>query len=148
MKGLGRTNRGIRRRTSSPGHFGFVLSFFVLCLQLVAPGLHCSLQLGSGTGNGDLARLLREHALCFGMTPGSSTGKPVTPALPAKDHYDDSASCCFWHSNAGPPVAGLAADVAVSFDIASITFLATTYPVVVPVHPAGTSSARAPPVSA
>ena len=39
-----------------------VLSVFVLCLQLVAPGLHSSLQLGSRTGNGDLGGLLGEHA--------------------------------------------------------------------------------------
>ena len=148
MKRLGRTNRGVRRRTSDPGHFGFVLSVFVFCLQLVAPGLHSSLQLGSGTGNGDLAHLLTEHALCFGVTPGSSAGKPATPPLPAKDHHDDFASCCFWHGNSGQPVPSVAAGVAVSFDIASITFLATTYPVVVPAHPVGTSSARAPPVSA
>src|SRR6516162_651206 len=34
----------------------------------------------------------------------------------------------FWHSCAGQPIAGVAAGVAVSFDIASITFLAATYP--------------------
>jgi hypothetical protein len=148
LKGLGRTNRGVRRRTSGPGHVGFVLSVFVFCLQLVAPGLHSSFQLGSETGNGDLAHLLSEHALCIGVTPGSSTGKPATPPLPAKDHHDDFASCCFLHGNAGQPVSDVASGVAVLLDIASITFLATTYPVAVPVHPAGTSLARAPPVSA
>ena len=140
-------NRGVCRRASRPGHFGFVLSVFVLCLQLVAPGLHSSFQLGSGA-NGDLARLLSEHALCLGLTPGSPTGKPAAPALPAKDHYNDFASCCFWHSNTSPPVGDLAPAVAVSFDVANITFLAPIYRVVVPVHPFGESSARAPPVSA
>ena len=147
MRGLGRTNKGMHRRTSRPGHFGFVLSCFVLFLQLVAPGLHSSLQLGSGA-NGDLARLLSEHALCLGLTPGSPTGKPATPLLPGKEHHDDFASCCFWHGNAGQPVAGVASGVAVAFDIAIIIFRATTYSVVVPVHPFGTFSARAPPVSA
>jgi len=129
-----------------PRYFGFVLSVFVLCLQLVVPSLHSSLQLGSGT-NGDLARLLGEHALCFGLTPGSSTGKPATPPPPAQNHRDDFASCCFCHSNAGQPVSGVASGVAVLFDIAIIAFRATTYPGVVPVHTPGTFSARAPPVS-
>jgi hypothetical protein len=124
-----------------------VLSLFVLCLQLVAPGLHSSLQLRFGTNEG-LARLLSEHALCFGLTPGSSTAKPATPSPPAQNHHDDFASCCFWHTNAGQSVPGVAAGVAISFDIESITFRATTYPIVVPVHPFGTSSARAPPVNA
>jgi hypothetical protein len=124
-----------------------LLSVFALCLQLVSPELHSSLQLGSGAGNGDLARLLGAHALCIGATPGSSTGKPATPAQPAKDHHDDFVSCCFWHGNAGQLAPSIAGGVAISFDIASIAFLPTTYPVVVPAHPSGTFSARAPPVS-
>jgi hypothetical protein len=105
------------------------------------------LQLGFGT-NGDLARLLSEHALCLGLTPGSSTGKPATPPLPAQDHHDDFGSCCFWHSNAVQPVPRAVADVAIAFDIAIVTFRGTAYRVVVPVHAYGASSARAPPVSA
>ena len=124
-----------------------VLSLFVLCLQLVAPGLHSSLQLGFGT-NEDLARLLSEHALCFGLTPGSSTAKPATPSPPAQNHHDDFASCCFWHGNAGQLAPSIAGGVAISFDIESITFLPTTYPVVVAARFSGTFSARAPPVSA
>jgi hypothetical protein len=124
------------------------LSVFVLCLQLVAPGLHSSLQLGSRTGNGDLSGLLGEHALCLGVTPGSSTGEPASPAQLPKNHHHDFASCCFWHSNAGPPVPSVAAGSVVSFDIAGIAFLPTTYTVVVPAHPSGTFAARAPPVSA
>jgi hypothetical protein len=134
-------------RTRRPGHFGLLLSVFALCLQLVAPGLHSSLQLGSGAGNSDLARLLGEHALCLGATTGSSSGEPAPPAQPPKDHHHDFATCCFWHGNAGEPAPGIAAGVVVSFDIASIAFLPTTYPVVVPAHPSSTFSARAPPVS-
>jgi hypothetical protein len=136
------------RRTSSPSHFRSVLSVFLLCLQLVAPGLHSSLQLGSRTGTGDLAGQIGEHALCLGVTPGSSTGGPASPSQPAKKHHHDFASCCFWHSNSSPPVPSVAAGSIVSFEITGIAFLAPTYNVVVPVHPFGTSSARAPPVSA
>jgi hypothetical protein len=136
------------RRTSGPGHFGFVLSVFVLCLQLVAPGLHSSLRLGSGT-NGDLARLLSEHALCVGVTPGSSTGEPASPAPPAKDHHHDFASsCCLWHSNPSPPVPSVAAVSVVSFESTGIDFPAPTYNVVVPARPASDFAARAPPASA
>jgi hypothetical protein len=138
----------MRRRTSSPSHFGLVLSVFVLCLQLVAPGLHSSLQLGSRTGNGDLAGLLGEHALCLGTTPDSSTGEPASPAQPPKDHHQDFASCCFWHSNSSPPVPSVVAGSVVSFEITRIAFLALTYNVVVPAHPSGTFAARAPPVNA
>jgi hypothetical protein len=141
-----RTNKGIRRRTRRPGHFGLLLSVFALCLQLVAPGLHSSLQ-RSGAGNGDLARLLGEHALCLGTAPNSSSGKPAPPAEPPKDHRDDFASCCFWHGNAAQPAPGIAAGVAVSFDITDIAFPPTTYPVVLPAHPSSNFSARAPPVS-
>jgi hypothetical protein len=123
-----------------------VLSVFVLCLQLIAPGLHSSLQLGLRTGNGDLAGLIGEHALCLGMTPGS-TGEPASPAQPYKDHHD-FASCCFWHCNASPPVPSVAASSMVSFDITGIAFLAPTYTVVVPARPSGAFAARAPPVSA
>jgi hypothetical protein len=119
----------------------------VLCLQLVAPGLHSSLQLGSRTGKGDLAGLLGEHALCLGVTPGSSTGEPASPAQPPKDHHD-FASCCFWHGNASLPARNIAAGSAVSFDIAGIAFPAPTYTVVVPARLSGTFAARAPPVSA
>ena len=145
MKARGRADTGIRR-TSSPGHFGLVLSVFVLCLQLVAPGLHSSL-LGSRTSNGDLPSLLGEHALCLGATPDSSTGEPASPAQPSEDHHD-FASCCLWHSNASPPVASVAAGSVVSFDITGIIFLAPTYNIVVPARLSGTFAARAPPVSA
>jgi hypothetical protein len=138
----------MRRRTSSPGRFGLVLSVFVLCLQLVAPGLHSSLQLGSRTGNGDLAGLLGEHALCLGITPGSSTGEPASPAQPPKDHHHDFASCCFWHGNASLAARNIAAGSAVSFDITGIAFLAPTSTVVVPARPSGAFAARAPPVRA
>ena len=145
MKARGRADTGIRR-TSSPGHFGLVLSVFVLCLQLVAPGLHSSL-LGSRTSNGDLPSLLGEHALCLGATPDSSTGEPASPVQPSEDHHD-FASCCLWHSNNSPPVPRVATDPVVSFEITGIAFLAPTYNVVAPVRPAGTFAARAPPVSA
>jgi hypothetical protein len=145
LKARGRANTGMRR-TSSPGHFGLVLSVFVLCLQLVAPGLHSSLQLGSRTGNGDLAGLIGEHALCLGVTPGSPTGEPASPAQPSGDHHD-FAFCCLWHGNAGPPARNIAPGSAVSFDIAGIAFLAPIYTVVVPARLSGTFSARAPPVS-
>jgi hypothetical protein len=123
------------------------LSVFVLCLQLLAPGLHSSLQLGSRTGNGDLSRLLDEHALCLGATPDSGTGEPASPARPSEGH-NDFASCCFWHSNTGPPVPSVAAGSAVSFEITGIAFLAPTYNVVVPARPSGAFAARAPPASA
>ena len=145
MKARGRADTGIRR-TSSPGHFGLVLSVFVLCLQLVAPGLHSSL-LGSRTSNGDLPSLLGEHALCLGATPDSSTGEPASPAQPSEDHHD-FASCCLWHSNNSPPVPRVATGPVVSFEITGIAFLAPTYNVVVPARPAGTFAARAPPASA
>ena len=147
LKARGRADTGMRRRTSSPGHFGLVLSVFVLCLQLVAPGLHSSLQLGSRTDNGDLTGLLGEHALCLGATPDSSTGEPASPAQPSEDHHD-FASCCFWHGNASLPARNIAGGSAVSFDIAGIAFLVPTYTVVVPARLSGTFSARAPPVSA
>jgi hypothetical protein len=147
LKARGQAHTEMRRRTSSPSHFGLVLSVFVLCVQLVAPGLHSSLQLGSRTGNGDLAGLLGEHALCLGVTPGSSTGEPASPAQPPKDHHHNFASCCFWHGNASPPVPSVAAGSTVSFDIAGIAFLAPTYTVVVPARLSGTFAARAPPVS-
>jgi hypothetical protein len=120
----------------------------VLCLQLVAPGLHSSLQLGSQTGNGDLAGLIGEHALCLGVTPGSSTGEPASPAQPTKDHHNDFASCCFWHGNASLPARNIAAGSAVSFNIACLAFLAPTYTVLVPARLSGTFAARAPPASA
>jgi hypothetical protein len=120
----------------------------VLCLQLVAPGLHSSLQLGSQTGNGDLAGLIGEHALCLGVTPGSSTGEPASPAQPTKDHHNDFASCCFWHGNASLPARNIAAGSAVSFNIAGLAFLAPTYTVLVPARLSGTFAARAPPASA
>jgi hypothetical protein len=146
LKARGRADTEMRR-TGSPSHFGLVLSVFVLCLQLVAPGLHSSLQLASRTGNGNLAGLLGEHALCLGATTGSSTGEPASPAQPPKDHRD-FASCCFWHGNSGLPARNIAAGSAVSFDIARVPFLAPTYTVVVPARLSGTFSARAPPVSA
>jgi hypothetical protein len=148
LKARGRADTEMRRRISNPGHFGLVLSVFVLCLQLVAPGLHSSLQLDSRTGNGDLSSLFGEHALCLGVTPGSSTGEPVSPAQPTKDHHHDFASCCFWHGSASLPVRTTAAGSAVSFDIAGIAFLAPTYTVVIPARLSGTFAARAPPVSA
>jgi hypothetical protein len=123
-----------------------VLSVLVLCLQLVAPGLHSSLQLG--TGNGDLAGAIGEHALCLGVTLDPSASKPASPAQPAKNHHHDFASCCFWHSNSGPPVPSVAAGSLVPFAITGIAFLAPTYNVVVPTLPAGTFAARAPPVNA
>ena len=144
MKARGRADTGIRR-TSSPGHFGLVLSVFVLCLQLVAPGLHSSL-LGSRTSNGDLPSLLGEHALCLGATSDSSTGEPASPAQPSEDHHD-FASCCFWHGNASLPARNIAGGSAVSFDIAGIAFLAPTYTVVIPARLSGTFAARAPPVA-
>lgn len=135
----------MRRRTSSPGHFGLVLSVIVLCLQLVAPGLHSSLQPVSRTGNGDLGGLLGEHALCLGVMPGSSTGEPASPAQPPRHHHHDFAFCCFWHGNASLPARNIAAGSAVSFDIAGIAVLASTYTVVVPARLSGTFAARAPP---
>jgi hypothetical protein len=125
-----------------------VLSVFVLCLQLVAPGLHSSLQLGSQTGSGDLAGLLGEHALCLGTTPGSSTGDPASPTQPPKDHHHDFAFCCFWHGNTSLPARNIAAGSAVSFNIAGLAFLAPTYTVVVRARLSGTFAARAPPASA
>jgi hypothetical protein len=79
-----------------------------------------------------LSALLGEHALCLGATAGSSTGKPATPAQPAKDHHDGFASCCFWHANAGQPLPGIAAGVAISFEIASIAFLRRPTPLLSP----------------
>jgi|HubBroStandDraft_4_1064222.scaffolds.fasta_scaffold105977_2 hypothetical protein len=146
LKARGRADTGMRR-TGSLSHFGLVLSVFVLCLQLVAPGLHPPLQLGSRTGNGDLAGLIGEHALCLGVPPGSSTGEPASPAQPSEEHHD-FASCCFWHCNASPPVPSVAASSVVSFDITGIAFLAPTYTVVVRARPSGAFAARAPPVGA
>jgi len=125
-----------------------LLSVFALCLQLVVPGLQSSVQLGSGAGNSDLARLLGEHALCLGARTDSSSGEPAPPAQRPKDHHHDFATCCFWHGNAGQLAPSIAGGVAISFDIASIAFRPTTYPVVVPARFSGTFSARAPPVSA
>jgi hypothetical protein len=125
-----------------------LLSVFALCLQLIAPALRSSLHPDSRTANGDLSALLGEHALCLGAPAGSSTGKPATPAEPAKDHHHDFASCCFWHGNAGQPSPAITAGVAVSLGIARIAFRPPTYSIVVPTHPSGTFSARAPPVSA
>jgi hypothetical protein len=122
-----------------------VLSVFVLCLQLVAPGLYSSLQLGSRTGNGDLAGLIGEHALCLGVTP---TGEPTSPVQPAKDHHQDFASCCFWHSNPSPPVPSVTAGSLVSFEITGVAFLAPTYKVVAPARRSGAFAARAPPARA
>jgi hypothetical protein len=146
LKARGRAETGMRR-TCRPSHFGLVLSVFVLCLQLVAPGLHSSLQLGSRTGNGDLAGLISEHALCLGVTPGSSTDEPASPVQPSEDHHD-FASCCFWHSNTSPPVPSVAAGLPISFEITGIAFLAPSYNVVVPARPPGASAARAPPARA
>ena len=148
MKSRGPADTGMRQRTSGPGQFGLFLSVFVLCLQLVAPGLHSSLQLVSRTGNGDAGGLLGEHAVCLGVTPGSSTGEPASPAQPSKDDHHDFASCCFWHGNASLPARNIAGGSAVSFDIAGIAFLVPTYTVVVPARLSGTFAARAPPVSA
>jgi hypothetical protein len=125
-----------------------VLSVLVLCLRLVAPGLHSSLQLDSRSGNGDLSGLFGGHALCLGAAPGSSTGEPASPAQLPKDHHHDFASCCFWHGNASQVAPSIAAGSAVSFDIAGIAFHAPTYTVVVPARLSGTFAARAPPVSA
>jgi hypothetical protein len=125
-----------------------LLSVFALCLQLGSPALHSSLHRDFRTAKGDLSKLVGEHALCLGATPGSSTGKPATPAQPAKGHHDDLASCCFWHGNAGQLAPSIAGGVAILLDIASIAFLPTTYPVVAPARFSGTFSARAPPVSA
>jgi hypothetical protein len=133
------------RRTSSPSHFGLVLSVFVLCLQLVAPELHSPLQLGSPTANSELAGLIGEHALCLAVTPDSSTGEP---APPAKDQHHDFASCCLWHSNVSPPVPSLAAGSAVSFEITGIAFVASTYDIAIPARPSGSFAARAPPARA
>jgi hypothetical protein len=138
----------MRERVDPRRHLGSVLAVIALCLQLIAPGLHSSLLLGSRTGNGDLSGLLGEHALCLGATSGPSTGEPVSPAQPPKDHHHDLASCCFWHGNSSPPVPSVAAGSLVTFEITGIAFLATTYTVVVPAHPFGTFAARAPPVSA
>ena len=146
MKAQGRAGTGTRRRTRGPGRFRAILSVFLLCLQLVAPGLHSSLQLDSGTGSVDLSGLLGEHALCLGASPGSSTTEPASPAQPPKDHHHDFASCCFWHGNASQPAPSIAAGSAVSFDIAGFAFLAPTYTVVVPARLSGTFAARAPPV--
>jgi hypothetical protein len=146
LKARGRADTGMWRRTSSPSHFGLVLFVFVLCLQLVAPGLHSSLQLGSRTGSSDLAGLLGEHALCLGVTPGSSTGEPASPAQPAKHHHHDFPSCCFWCGNASLPARNIALGSAVSFYIAGIAFLAPIYTLVVPAHLSGSFAARAPPV--
>ena len=140
-------NWGMRRRTSGPGHFGFVLSIFVLCLQLLSPGLHSSSQLGSGTGNANLAGLFDEHALCLGETPGSSTGEPASSPEPAKDHHHGFAPCCFWHNNASAPAPSVAAGPVVAFTITGVAFLALTYNVV-PARPSGNFAARAPPASA
>jgi hypothetical protein len=137
----------MRERVDPRRHLGSVLAVIALCLQLIAPGLHSSLLLGSRTGYGDLSGLLGEHALCLGATSGPSTGEPASPAQPPKDHHHDLASCCVWHGNSSPPVPSVAAGSVVSFDIAGIAFLAPTYTVVVPAHPSGTFAARAPPVS-
>jgi hypothetical protein len=134
----------MRRRTSSPSHFGLALSVFVFCLQLLAPGLHSSLQLGSRTDNGDLTGLLGEHALCLGATPDSSTGEPVSPAR-RSEHHHDFASCCLWHSNTSLPVPRVATGPVISFEITGIAFLPPTDNVVVPARPTGTFAARAPP---
>jgi hypothetical protein len=144
LKARGRAETGMRR-TSNPSHFGLVLSVFVLCLQLVAPGLHSPLQLGFPTANSDLAGLIGEHALCLGVTPDSPTREP---APPAEDQHHDFASCCPWHSNASPPVPSLAAGSVVSFEITGIAFLASTYDVTVPARPSGSFAARAPPARA
>jgi hypothetical protein len=147
LKARGRADTGMRRRTRGPDRFGVALSVFLLCLQLVAPGLHSSLQLDSRTGNGDLSGLLGEHALCLGTVPSFPAGEPASPAQPPKDHHHDFASCCLWHGNTSLPVPNSAAGSAVSFDIAGIAFLAPTYTVVVPARLSGTFTARAPPVS-
>jgi hypothetical protein len=119
-----------------------LLSAFLLCLQLVAPGLHSSMQLHSRIGNGDLSGLLGEHALCLDATFRSSTGEPAAPAQPPKDYQHDFASCCFWHGNASQPAPSIAAGSPVSFDITGIAFLAPTYTVVVPARPWGYNSSR------
>jgi hypothetical protein len=128
----------MRERVDPRRHLGSVLAVIALCLQLIAPGLHSSLLLGSRTGNGDLSGLLGEHALCLGATSGPSTGEPASPAQPPKDHHHNLASCCLWHGNASLPARIITAGSAVSFDIAGIAFLAPTYTVVVPAHPSGT----------
>jgi hypothetical protein len=138
----------MRERVDPRRHFGSVLAVIALCVQLIVPGLHSSLLLGWRSGNGDLSGLFGEHALCLGVTPGSSTGEPASPARPAKDHHHDFASCCFWHSNTSPPVPSVAAGSVVSFEITGIAFLAPTYDVVVPARPSGAFAARAPPASA
>jgi hypothetical protein len=146
LKTRDRADRRMRKREDPRRHLGSVLAVIALCLQLIAPGLHSSLLLGSRTGNGDLSGLLGEHALCLGATSGPSTGEPASPAQPPKDHHHDLASCCFWHGNASQLAPSTAAGLAVSFDIPGIAFPATTYTVVVPAHPSGTFAARAPPV--
>jgi hypothetical protein len=133
------------RRTKSPSHFGLVLSVFVLCLQFVAPGLHSSLQLAPPTGNGDLAGLIGEHALCLVVTPDSSAGEPASPVQPSEDHHHDFASCCFWHSNSSQPVPSVAAGSVDSFGIRGIGFFVPIYNVVVPAGLCGAFTARAPP---
>jgi hypothetical protein len=149
LKVRSRADTRMGGRTSGPGHFGLVLSVLVLCLQLVAPGLHSSPQLDSRSGNGDLSGLFGEHALCIGAAPGSSTGEPASPAPPAKDHHHDFASsCCLWHSNPSPPVPSVAAGSVVSFESTGIDFPAPNYTVVVRARPASDSAARAPPASA
>ena len=143
-----RASMGVRRRARGPGRFASIICVFLLCLQVVAPALHSALPLDRPTVTGDLSELLGEHALCLGGTPGSSADKPSTPVPPGKDHHNDFASCCFWHRNAAQPAPDIADRVAVSFDFTRIGFPAATPSVVVPVHPFGTFSARAPPVSA
>ena len=148
MKARGRTDTGTRGRTRRPGRIGLVLSVFLICLQVVAPGLHSSLQLDLRTGTGDLSGLLGQHALCLGTTPGSPAGEPSSPVQPPKDHHHDFASCCFWHGNASLRARNIADGSAVSFDIAGFAFLAPTYTVVVPARLSGTFAARAPPARA
>jgi len=143
-----RAESQVQRRASGLGHFGLAFSIFALCLQLLAPLLHSSLQLGSRTGGGDLASLSGEEALCLGSTHGSSTHDPASPAQPSKDHHHDFAACCFWHANTSLPAPSPAASSAVSFDSASIAFLAPAYIIVIPAGLSRTFAARAPPVSA
>jgi len=78
--------------------------------------------------------LLSVFALCLQL---------IAPALHSSLHPDSRTANGDLFALLGEYAAG----VAVSFEIARIAFLPTTYPVVVPAHRSGTFSARAPPVS-
>ena len=126
---------------------GTALAVLALCLQLLLPSVHLTMQPGSSTDSDSDFRALAEHAICRSTDSDDATRETPADKAPSQGKHACGVICwCPWGASFVLP-APTSSIWRVAFRRLDAGFKGPAF-AIIPARLSGTSGARAPPIRA